>query len=247
MTNRFLFLCLMSYLDNVTGNPQNRTKSSLLFQDKPDLDPVGCNEQTMSTEVSGSKLSCALSCMFSEACVLFSYVSDSKTCSLCHGGMIQNLTFNADKTFSWSYVLFENYEPTTINTTCNLGRVVPGGLSIGTIIHLCIYLFPNRQPYFVLALREGTLTESYPLTLMVSNNTICLYSGRALTNATYIQLALGSLVEGQTHTVDMLVTADGFQLYIDEIYYSLYRHRIPYNKTKFLFIHGLIQVTELAV
>ncbi|KAI8743563.1 hypothetical protein BgiBS90_034075 [Biomphalaria glabrata] len=249
MTNRFLFLCLLSYLDNITGNPQNKSQSSLLFQDKPDLDPIGCNEQTMLTEVSGSKLSCAMSCMFIEACVLFSYVSDSKTCSLCHGDMIQNLTYNAWKTFTWAFVILENSQPSTINTFYSQSKFIPGSLSLGTIIHLCIYLFPNKQPYFSIDLKENETTGDYPLSLLVNHGQISLYSvkGSVMTNSTYVHLGSGSLLAGTTHVVDILVTAEGFRVYMDKTYCCLYRHLMPYKVAKYLWIHGYIQVMELTL
>ncbi|KAK6961943.1 hypothetical protein BgiMline_032004 [Biomphalaria glabrata] len=204
MTYRLLFLCLLSNLDNITGNPQNKSQSSLLFQDKTDLDPVGCNEQTMLTEVSGSKLSCAMSCMFSEACVLFSYVSGSNTFSLCHGDMIQNLTYNAWKTFTWAFVILENHQPSTISTFYSQSKFIHGSLSLGTI-------------------------------------------GSVMTNSTYVHLGSGLLLAGTTHVVDILVTAEGFRVYMDRTYCCLYRHLMPYKVAKYLWIHGYIQVMELTL
>ncbi|KAK6961953.1 hypothetical protein BgiMline_032014 [Biomphalaria glabrata] len=96
-------------------------------------EPVGCDETTMRTFPSWSKLSCAMSCLASNSCAVFKYSSDTNSCSLCPGELIENLTFGTDKVFSWPY----QYQ-TLIEKNVN----VSDGINIGAWvrIHLPISL-----------------------------------------------------------------------------------------------------------
>lgn len=107
------------------------------FQDQY-LEPVGCNETTMWTFTSRSKLSCALSCTLSNTCAVFQYSSDVNLCSICPGGLIVNLTFNTFKTFSWPHQYQEKY---TGSSLYSFSRYVafPKEITLGSVV--CIYIF----------------------------------------------------------------------------------------------------------
>ncbi|KAI8772440.1 hypothetical protein BgiBS90_026920, partial [Biomphalaria glabrata] len=81
--------------------PHNNLTCSTLFRDQQNLQPLGCDENTMWTNLGGSKLACASSCLSNEACVVFTYASETAACSLCGGDFIQNITFNSEKVFTW--------------------------------------------------------------------------------------------------------------------------------------------------
>lgn len=79
------------------------------YKDVTAMEPVGCNQSTMWTLVSESKLSCAMTCASNVTCAVFLY--SSWACNLCQGNQITNLVFNSSKTYSWSYQTYEQNWP----------------------------------------------------------------------------------------------------------------------------------------
>ncbi|KAK6961941.1 hypothetical protein BgiMline_032002, partial [Biomphalaria glabrata] len=96
------------------------------------LEPVGCNETSMWTFTSSSKLSCALYCVSSKSCGVFIYSSDSDVCSICYAELIQNLTFNTDKVYSWPYK-YQEINPASTVSKVNRFFSIPNGINIGSV------------------------------------------------------------------------------------------------------------------
>ncbi|KAH9487807.1 hypothetical protein Btru_068401, partial [Bulinus truncatus] len=99
-----------------------------------DLQPVGCNETTMWTTTKKTKLACATSCSINKTCVAFRYVSQSKTCSICHGYMIESLNFTSGKPMSWIVLNSATSFPFNVVTNrTSFFMEVPNNISTGTV------------------------------------------------------------------------------------------------------------------
>ncbi|KAI8738523.1 hypothetical protein BgiBS90_035667 [Biomphalaria glabrata] len=214
---------------------RNKNIFSKLFLDKA-VEPIGCNETSMWTFPSWSKLACALSCLATNSCAVFSYSRETSTCSICQGDVIQNLTFTSGKVFSWPY----KYYKTKLESAN-----VPDGVNIGTLVHLFGYFYGDVATSGFVRLNPFYSSPRFPLCLHLNNSHIVVHSTQS--RMRYIQLSPDALEVNSTHTVDILVADNGYQVFLDESFIAFEPHVFPYNISKNIQVGGSIEIYELIV
>ncbi|KAK0061104.1 hypothetical protein Bpfe_009632 [Biomphalaria pfeifferi] len=135
MRSMTLLLLVAAGCDSLPCTTVNET-CLFMFKEDTDMVPMGCNGTTMWTTVSRSKLSCATACAANATCAVFLYSQDLKTCSMCSGDQIDNLTFVSNMSYSWCYQsVVQNWPFTNVATKfSNLTMFIPHVLFAGSVV-----------------------------------------------------------------------------------------------------------------
>ncbi|KAI8743568.1 hypothetical protein BgiBS90_034080 [Biomphalaria glabrata] len=199
------------------------------------MEPVGCNETTMRTFTSWSKMSCAVTCVNFLPCAVFIYFSETKTCSLCDSDLIENITFATDKVYSWPY----RYRGTVSDVT------ISNGISIGSVVHLAGYMSGPVSSSFFIRLISSYASPTYPLCVHVFNSQVSTHDSQGASQ--FISLSTDTIKVNSTHRMVILVAKYGYQIFIDESFIAFRPHAFPYSKSTYIMIGGYILNYELVV
>nr|KAI8733397.1 hypothetical protein BgiMline_028583 [Biomphalaria glabrata] len=239
MLHILLIFLFMSCNDVCTCD--DTTLRSVTYYDR-DVEPVGCNETSSVTTTSGSKLSCAVSCMLSYTCAVFRF--SETTCLMCSSDVIQNLTFNTGLMYSWPYQKLNTF----ISGWCipmSTCRIIPlqKDISIGSVVHLSCYPVIIWSPYYFMDLQLENKTTALTLRVEVYQDHLFIRTSYIYNNTiNYNMTNVNS-----THSLDILVANDGYQIFVDQTFIKFAAYRFPYNSTKFLRIRGCVDIYDLSV
>ncbi|KAH9514763.1 hypothetical protein Btru_023571 [Bulinus truncatus] len=228
---------------------------STVYQDKTNLQPVGCNEATVWSSTSPSKLSCASACSMNRSCAVFGYFSQSQTCYMCHGELISGINFSSDVVVSWPVQNVESDWPLTdpANNFTDRGMSIPIYVTSGTLVQLYGYYYTFdgfyidlRQDYkgddvmlhFRSRLQAGTNISV--IILNYQNKTVWGPETRLYPWPYPFQT-------NTNFTVDILVRKDSYQIYIDRTFCCMLKHVLPYDNIRYLRIVGNVKVYEFSV
>ncbi|KAK0044056.1 hypothetical protein Bpfe_026486 [Biomphalaria pfeifferi] len=203
------------------------------FQDLSS-EPVGCDQTTMWTFASWSKLSCALSCLTTTSCAVFTYSGD--VCSVCRGKLIQNLTFGTSKLFSWPYQ-YQDTDSKSVN--------VSSGINIGALVHLSGFMYGSLATPIVVRLNPFQDAPHYPFCLHFNYTCAVIHSTESPQSPMkYFPLSPGTIEVGSTHVVDILVAKKGYQVFLDQSFIGFEPHDFPYSASKNVRVSGNIDIDE---
>nr|KAI8733408.1 hypothetical protein BgiMline_028594 [Biomphalaria glabrata] len=244
MIPRISLLCIISYYCNtITGKSVDTISKT--YADKF-VEPVGCNETTMWATTRKSKMECAVSCLSTNTCVVFTYSDDSDVCSFCFGGMIQSLTYNTTTLYSWAYQII------TLDSIFSAGRYIPltNGLHLGTVIHLSVVTSQNTgtQPFLYIDLKDAYNGRNSLISCQFSEGKVTVNSvGPVRGDFIHVDLAPGTIQKNREIQVDFLVTNLGYYIYLDKSFCCLYKHSMPYGSAKYIWMRAHAQVTKVTV
>ncbi|KAK6961957.1 hypothetical protein BgiMline_032018, partial [Biomphalaria glabrata] len=112
-------------------------------------------------------------------------------------------------------------------------------------IHLFLYLLPHSEPEFNIILQYGTSGPT-PLSFGVDVKIIKVgYVNSSPPGNTLVTYPiLRSIVKNSNLQVDILVSKDGYHIYIDGSYFCSSQHALPLEKATLLYVRGNIQIIK---
>ncbi|KAK6962548.1 hypothetical protein BgiMline_032653 [Biomphalaria glabrata] len=245
MLIQLIVLCLYCHSETLlAGVTANIT--STFYLDELNFAPLGCNETSMWTTLRRSKLSCAASCLANKTCVVFTYSSVTNKCLVCHGDLIQNLTFISDKVYSWPYqtaktnlpVIQDNFSP------------VSNGIYSGFVVHLTGYFFGYNNSYFAIRLSQDDDSEGNNIPLVVrfykSSVEILYVQNTNWKSVKKVTLPAGTIQANTNTTVAVMMIKDGYQIYANQIYCCSTGHVMDFQMIHYVGVIMDIQVYQLS-
>ncbi|KAI8772443.1 hypothetical protein BgiBS90_026923 [Biomphalaria glabrata] len=205
-----IVLCLSLFSEAVPCS-NGSLMCSALFRDSLSIEPAGCDQNSLWTTPSWSKPSCAVTCMFSETCVAFTFSSATNECALCQGDLMHNLTFNSDNVYFWKFQIVR----TNLYIMNQWFFPVTNGMYPGFVVHLSGNFFGYNSSYFAIRLsQDGNLaSNTIPFVVRVYKDKVFLLYVQNLVWITIkvVSLPVGVIEVNTTTTVDVLMTKDGYQ------------------------------------
>ncbi|KAK6962549.1 hypothetical protein BgiMline_032654 [Biomphalaria glabrata] len=205
-----IVLCLSVFSEAVPCS-NGSLMCKALFRDSLSIEPAGCDQNSLWTTPSWSKPSCAVTCMFRETCVAFTFSSATNECVLCQGDQMQNLTFNSDNVYFWNFQIVR----TNLYIINQWFFPVTNGMYPGFVVHLSGNFFGYNSSYFAIRLsQDGNLaSNTIPFVVRVYKDKVFLLYVQNLVWITIkvVSLPVGVIEVNTTTTVDVLMTKDGYQ------------------------------------
>nr|KAI8751131.1 hypothetical protein BgiMline_015662 [Biomphalaria glabrata] len=216
------------------------------------IEPVGCNETTMWPTSCKSKLSCARLCEDNESCATFFYSRESQTCFICPRDVIRNLNFYSDKVYSWPFQMDRrSFLHTKDNDTLTFRlRSVQVEINLGSLIHVSGFLLEDPVLIIELCLEDNCTNKPFVFSVHgppYENPRLRL--NYRLNNSpehyVYFDLNDNQFVGNSDTSVDILVTEDGYQVFIDQLFVCSFDHVLPCDGSRYLYIRGILEVYQL--
>ncbi|KAK0061105.1 hypothetical protein Bpfe_009633 [Biomphalaria pfeifferi] len=220
------------------------------YKDVTAMEPAGCNQSTMWTLVSESKLSCAMTCTSNVTCAVFLY--SSRAFNLCQGNQITNLVFNSSKTYSWSNQTYEQNWPLNdvVNKYTQRSLNITKKITPGTVVHL--YGLVHNLTGFYINFKQDILSTNVSFLFRAR------YAPGTLNSIIVLNYCVNNtygpemkpvidpypFVANTTTTVDILVTGVGYKVFIDRSFCCFFQHQLPFESTNFIYVSGYIEVFE---
>ncbi|KAH9514764.1 hypothetical protein Btru_023572 [Bulinus truncatus] len=248
-----LLVVLLSTKSDTSQCNKNSNLCTVRYKDKTSLQPVGCNQTTMWSTASPSKISCAKSCSTNSTCAAFAFVSQNRTCYICNGDLITSVSFTYNGVVTWPLQNVETNWLLTdpVNKYTNQSMNIPINIKTGTLVHLNGYFYSLSGFYIdfrqdaagntvVFHFRARRDHDSSVPVLALSYNTSWGPETRPV-------MTPYPFIENTMTTVDILVRNDRYLVYINQTYCCSYNRVLPHVNVKYLRIIGYIQVYDFSV
>ncbi|KAK6961946.1 hypothetical protein BgiMline_032007, partial [Biomphalaria glabrata] len=110
-------------------------------------------------------------------------------------------------------------------------------------VHLSCYPVIIWSPYYFMDLQLENKTTALTLRVEVYQDHLFIRTSYIYNNTiNYNMTNVNS-----THSLDILVANDGYQIFVDQTFIKFAAYRFPYNSTKFLRIRGCVDIYDLSV
>ncbi|KAI8743578.1 hypothetical protein BgiBS90_034090 [Biomphalaria glabrata] len=241
-------ICVFIYLSYCGSFVCSGVISTTKFLDRVELRPVGCSEVMAWKGAKSSKIMCALVCVAHQTCVAFSYSQQTTKCLVCHGDLITNLTFTGNEKFTFPNQILQTSARSNLNVAINKIMQFPNGLHVGSLIHLTVALsLFEPKPTITIRLLPADQDVDMPLKCVFQDREVNVAVKSSLIQPIIRNFSIGPLLKNATHTVDILVTKGGYNIYFDKSYCCYSQHYLPLRMSRYIKLDGSFEILELAV